>query len=117
MRAFIKEHLRLQLENVAMVNQQVDYNLNNPYNDNLKRECICNQMNINDYEQGITLLNKALGTKAENPEDWNKITKPLEMWVTATKQIRSELGKGMTGDSEVDESDSWWHGIQGAFCK
>jgi hypothetical protein len=55
----------------------------------------------------MELLNKALGTKTQNPEDWNKIQKPLEMWITATKQIRSELGEGMTGDSEVDESDSW----------
>lgn len=113
MRDFIKN----KLHNTLMVNQQVDYNLNNPHNDKLKEECICNQMNINNYEQGMELLNKALGTKAQNPEDWNKITKPLEMWVTATNQIRSELGEGMTGDSEVDESDSWWHGIQNAFCK
>jgi hypothetical protein len=113
MRDFIKN----KLHNTLMVNQQVDYNLNNPHNDNLKETCICNQMNINDYEQGMELLNKVLGSKTQNPEDWGKITKPLEMWATATNQIRSELGEGMTGDSEVDESDSWWHGIQNAFCK
>lgn len=113
MRDFIKN----KLHNTLLVDQQVDFNLNNKSNDELKEECICNQMNINNIEQGLKLLNKALGSKTQNPDDWNKIVKPLEMWSKATSDIRNQYKDKMTGDSEVDESDTWWHGIQNAFCK
>jgi hypothetical protein len=79
---------------------------------------ICNIMTVNTYEEGIDLLIKILGKPEQNPEDWTKIEKPLSMWKEITTQIRQEVAeKGMSGDSEVDESDTWWAAIQSTFCK
>jgi hypothetical protein len=40
------------------------------------------------------------------------------MWKEATEQIRKELDEyGMSGDSEVDESDTWWSAIISTLCK
>ena len=83
-------------------------NLSNP---------ICDIMTVNTYEEGIKLLNKHIGTRKENPEAWAKISKPLKMWKDVTIEIRKELKSGSTGDSEVDESDTWWSAITGEFCK
>jgi hypothetical protein len=39
------------------------------------------------------------------------------MWKDITIQIRKELASGATGDSEVDESDTWWSAIISRFCR
>lgn len=78
---------------------------------------ICNIMTVDTYEEGIKLLTDYLGTPEENPQQWNSIKKPLDMWKEITLQIRDELKTGMTGDSEVDESDTWWSAIIGTLCK
>ena len=96
MKTFIKHKLREQL---------------NPYP-------LCSIMNVDTYEEGIDLLTKIFGNPAENPKDWAKIEKPLSMWKEITIQIRQEVKeKGMSGDSEVDESDTWWSAIQSTFCR
>lgn len=83
-----------------------------------KKKDICNIMSIDTYEEGIKLLEDHLGTRKENPEAWDEIKKPLKMWKEATIEIRSELDEyGMTGDSEVDESDTWWSAIQSTICE
>lgn len=79
---------------------------------------LCSIMNVNTYEEGFNLLIKILGKPSENPNDWAKIEKPLSMWKEITIQIRQEVKeKGMSGDSEVDESDTWWSAIQSTFCR
>lgn len=84
---------------------------------NIERQ-FCNVMSIDTYEQGIELLINYLGSPSENPKAWGKIEKPLSMWKEITNQIRGEIKeKGMSGDSEVDESDTWWSAIQSTFCK
>jgi hypothetical protein len=84
----------------------------------LSQDGICSIMTVNTYEEGIDLLKKYLGSPNENPLEWNKIEKPLSMWKEITIQIRNEIAeKGMSGDSEVDESDTWWSAIQSTFCK
>ncbi len=96
MKTFIKNKLREHL---------------NPYP-------LCSIMNVDTYEEGLDLLIKILGKPSENPEDWAKIEKPLTMWREITIQIRKEVKeKGMSGDSEVDESDTWWAAIQSTFCR
>lgn len=96
MKTFIKHKLREEL---------------NPYP-------LCSIMNVNTYEEGIDLLIKILGKPSDNPEDWAKIENPLSMWKEITIQIRKEVKeKGMSGDSEVDESDTWWSAIQSTFCR
>jgi predicted nuclease with TOPRIM domain len=83
-----------------------------------KEHDICNIMSVKTYEEGIRLLKNYLGTIKENPEAWDEIKKPLQMWREATQEIRSELDEyGMSGDSEVDESNTWWSAIQSTFCK
>jgi hypothetical protein len=79
---------------------------------------MCNIMTVNTYEKGINYLNQYIGTREQNPEAWAKIEKPLKMWKDITIQIRDEIAtKGMSGDSEVDESDTWWSAIISRFCK
>ena len=78
---------------------------------------ICNIMTVDTYEEGIKLLTDYLGTPEENPQQWNRIKKPLDMWKEITIQIRDEIKTGMTGDSEVDESDTWWSAIIGTLCR
>jgi hypothetical protein len=78
---------------------------------------ICNIMTVNTYEEGIEHLRKHIGTPEENPEAWGQIVKPLKMWKEVTIQIRKELSSGATGDSEVDESDTWWSAIISRFCR
>lgn len=83
-----------------------------------QKKDICDIMSIDTYEEGIKLLEDHLGTRKENPESWDEIKKPLKMWKEATIEIRNELDEyGMTGDSEVDESDTWWSAIQSTICK
>ena len=54
----------------------------------------------------------------ENPEKWDTIKKPLKMWKEASDEIKKEIDEdGMSGDSEVDESDTWWSAIQTTLCK
>lgn len=113
----MKEYIKNKLNEQFKVYQKVDYSLNNKHNDELKRKYVCNVLSVKTIEEGIDLLNKAIGTKSQNPEDWNKIQKPMKMWSDITKQLREELKTGMTGDSEVDESNTWWSAIQSTFCK
>ena len=83
-----------------------------------KKKDICNIMSVDTYEEGIELLKNHIGTMKENPEMWDEIQKPLRMWKESTIEIRKELDEyGMTGDSEVDESDTWWAAIQSTICK
>jgi len=75
-------------------------------------------MSVDTYEEGIELLENHIGTMKENPKMWDKIKKPLRMWKESTIEIRKELDEyGMTGNSEVDESDTWWSAIQSTICK
>jgi len=85
---------------------------------NKKEHDICNIMTVDTYEVGIKHLEKHLGTIEENPVEWGKIKQPLKMWRESVIEIRKEIKRdGMTGDSEVDESDTWWATIQSSFCK
>ena len=83
-----------------------------------KKKDIYNILSVDTYEEGIRLLEDYLGSMKENPEKWYEIRKPLRMWKEATIEIRKELEEDdMTGDSEVDESDTWWSAIQTTLCK
>lgn len=77
---------------------------------------LCDKMTISTYEEGVKILNNVIGAIEENPDEWEKIKKPLSMWKEVTIQLRDELKTGMTGDSEVDESNTWWAAIQSTLC-
>jgi hypothetical protein len=79
---------------------------------------ICNIMSVKKYEDGINLLINYLGYPSENPKGWKLIEQPLTMWKDVTEEIRKEVkNDGMSGDSEVDESNTWWAAIQSTFCR
>ena len=79
---------------------------------------ICNRMTVNTYDEGIKLLKDYLGSEEENPKDWAKIKGPLTRWKSYSSEIKKEKYEDqMTGDSESDESNTWWTAIQTTFCK
>lgn len=79
---------------------------------------MCNIMSVKTYEEGYDILVKKLGYPHENPRAWSLIEQPLGMWKDVTDEIRKEVKyDGMSGDSEVDESNTWWAAIQSTFCK
>jgi hypothetical protein len=95
---------------------------------NAGTQSLCNTMSVRSYEEVIGRIISAIGTKEENPEMWDKISKPLNMLQQANYEINKEKytsndGKhinkplGMTGDSMVDEANTWWSAIQTAICE
>ena len=83
----MKEYIKNKLNEQFKVYQKVDYSLNNKHNNELKRKYVCNVLSVKTIEEGIDLLNKAIGTKYQNPEDWNKIQKTNENVVRNNKPI------------------------------
>lgn len=79
---------------------------------------LCNRMSVATYNDVINLFTKAFGTREENPEAWSKVDKPLKNLEAENYQINSEIKNAhMSGDSMVDESNTWWTAIQSTFCK
>jgi hypothetical protein len=49
---------------------------------------------------------------------WSRISKPLHNWQQEDILIGKEVKeKGMSGDSMVDESNTWWSAIQSTICE
>lgn len=79
---------------------------------------LCNRMSVATYDDVIDLFTKAFGTKEQNPEAWTKVDKPLKNLEAENQQIGSEIKNAhMSGDSMVDESNTWWAAIQSTFCR
>jgi hypothetical protein len=79
---------------------------------------LCNRMSVATYSDVINLFTKAFGTREQNPEAWSKVQKPLKNLEDENYQINSEIKNAhMSGDSMVDESNTWWAAIQSTFCK
>lgn len=78
----------------------------------------CNTMSVATYKEGLSLIINAIGTPQENPEIWKRIARPLKNWQEADLMIGQEVKKkGMSGDSMVDESNTWWSAIQSTICE
>jgi hypothetical protein len=81
-------------------------------------QSLCNTMSVRSYEEVIGRLIAAIGTEDENPEMWKKIAKPINMLKKANYEINKEKRTdGMTGDSMVDEANTWWSAIQTTICE
>jgi len=91
-------------------------------------ESLCNTMSVKSYEEVLGRVIAAIGHKNENPELWKKIEKPLSMLKSANFEINKEkhtnaMGNpikrtdGMTGDSMVDEANTYWATIQSTLCE
>ena len=104
MKSFIRKRLREQ-----MIDGQ---------NMNSGMQKACNTMSVATYKEGLNLIINAIGTPQDNPEMWKKIDKPLKNWQEADLMIGQEVKeKGMSGDSMVDESNTWWSAIQSTICE
>lgn len=81
-------------------------------------ETLCNKMSVATYEEGINLIISAIGKPSMNPKLWNRISKPLKFWKEENIKINKEKKDlHMTGDSMVDESNTWWAAIQSTICE
>ena len=81
-------------------------------------QTLCNTMSVRSYEEVIGRIIAAIGGEDENPKLWEKIKKPLEMLKQANFEINKEKKEaGMTGDSMVDEANTWWTAVQTTLCE
>jgi len=104
MKNFIRKRLREQMIDGQNMNQGT--------------ETACNKMSVATYKEGIQLIVNAIGTPQENPAMWERIKKPLNNWKQENTLIGNEIKqKGMSGDSMVDESNTWWTAIQSSICE
>jgi hypothetical protein len=77
----------------------------------------CNTMSVATFKEGMSLIIGAIGLPEVNPKLWKQISKPLKNWAEADKNINKEIKQmGMSGDSMVDESNTWWASIQSTIC-
>jgi len=110
MKQFIKENLRL---NTVITEEVID-----GQEMNAGTQSLCNTMSVRSYHEVLGRIITAIGHPEENHELWDKIKKPLDMLEKANKELNKEKKEnGMTGDSEVDESNTWWSAIQSTICK
>jgi hypothetical protein len=87
-------------------------------NMNQGTQTACNKMSVATYDEGIKLITAAIGTPEQNPILWQHISKPLNNWKQANNSIGQEVKTlGMSGDSMVDESNTYWHQIQTTICE
>jgi hypothetical protein len=87
-------------------------------NMNQGTQIACNKMSVATYAEGIQLITAAIGTPEQNPKMWQRIAKPLNNWKQANTDIGDEVKTmGMSGDSMVDESNTWWAAIQSTICE
>jgi len=104
MKNFIKRKLREQMIDGQSMNQGT--------------QTACNTMSVATYKEGLQLIIKAIGQPSENPELWKRIEKPLHNWQQEDVLIGNEVKtKQMSGDSMVDESNTWWAAIQSTICE
>jgi len=87
------------------------------YDMNKGTQIACNTMSVATYKEGLKLIIDAIGTPEENPMMWKRIERPLHNWQEADVNIGNEVKTlGMSGDSMVDESNTWWAAIQSTIC-
>jgi hypothetical protein len=87
-------------------------------NMNQGTQTACNTMSVATYKEGLQLIINAIGSPEQNPKLWNRISKPLHNWQQADIEIGKEVKiDGMSGDSMVDESNTWWAAIQSTICE
>ncbi len=104
MKTFIRKRLREQMIDGQAMNQGT--------------QTACNTMSVATYKEGLKLIIDAIGTPQENPQMWKRIEKPLANWQQEDISIGQEIKTGgMSGDSMVDESNTWWAAIQSSICE
>lgn len=118
----MKDFIRHKIK-VFLFEQEIDGQAMNP-----ATQSLCNTMSVRSYDEVIGRVTAAIGTEEENPAMWTKIREPLQMLSQANSQINQEkhttmMGQptsnsdGMTGDSMVDEANTYWAAIQSTICE
>lgn len=78
----------------------------------------CNTMSVATYKEGLKLIIDAIGHPNENPKMWSRISKPLHNWQQEDLEIGHEKStEHMSGDSMIDESNTYWTMIQNVICE
>ena len=81
---------------------------------------ICNKLTIDNYEEALHYVKESLKQFDEKTrhEIMQKIHAPLENLKNEKKQIDIEIRTThMSGDSMVDEANTYWHQIQSTICE
>lgn len=118
----MKEFIRAKVKKF-LTEQMVDDENMNP-----GMESLCDTMSVKTYQEVIQRVTAAIGRPEQSPALWSKISKPLQMLQQSNRQIGAEkhianngdhIGApdGMTGDSMVDEANTWWAAIQSTLCE
>jgi pyocin large subunit-like protein len=106
MKSFIKKLLREQ-----MIDGQ---------NMNSGTETLCNKMTVDNYHEALMHVEAALKGVSEETRTklMQRIHTPLENMKNEQNKIDGEVkSKNMSGDSMVDEADTYWHQIQSTICE
>lgn len=106
MKSFIKKLLREQ-----MIDGQ---------NMNSGTETLCNKMTVNNYKEALMYVEAALKGISDETRTklMQRIHAPLENMKNEQNKIDAEVAsKHMSGDSMVDEADTYWHQIQSTICE
>ena len=106
MKKFIRQKLREQ-----MIDGQ---------NMNKATQTICNKMTINSYAEALHHVEEAMKGVSEETRAriMQKIHVPLENLKQEQQKIDNEIKTAhMSGDSMVDEADTFWHQIQSTICE
>ncbi len=100
---------------IKLIEQMID-----GQNMNSGTQTMCNKMTINSYDEAMSHVREALKgvDEAKKTDIMKKIHAPLENLrheqISIDAQIKSE---GMSGDSMIDEADTYWHQIQSTICE
>jgi len=89
-------------------------------NMNKGTQTICNKMTVNDYNEAMHYVEAAMKgvDEATKTKIMQKIRVPLENMKHEQKSIDNEVKTAhMSGDSMVDEADTYWHQIQSTICE
>lgn len=118
MKKFIQTKVRQHLNELTVDNEHMNPGM----------QTLCNTMSVKTRDDVLRMVTAAIGTQQQNPALWAKIAQPLSMLRTANTEIGKEKHTtydggtssgtgGMTGDSMVDESNTWWAAIQSTLCE
>ena len=118
MKNFIKQRLREQMINGKEIPDHL--NIIDGQNMNQGTQEMCNLMSVKDYPEVLCRVKKAL--EGLKPELRHKIIQKIKYPLNSIKQQQIEIDKevntlGMSGDSMLDESNTYWVMIQSAFCE
>jgi hypothetical protein len=106
MKRFIKQRLREEI----IDGQQMDE----------ATQTICNKMTIDSYEEALRYVEAAMKgvDAATRTKIMQRIHVPLENLRQEQNKIDNEVKTAhMSGDSMVDEADTYWHQIQSTICE